>query len=282
MIVLSSSDKLTAQLSADVTTNQPVCYVSYCDEMPGRNVIKGNAATLANGTTPVVLAGSPMPGFFREIKYLSVQNVDTAAAQVSIKFDANGTTYELTKVTLAAGEKLEYSSESGFKVLANSGAVKTSLNQGNNPVSSEMSRVLLANDVVNNNAIANTIADVTGLSFPVTSGKLYYFRFVIFYDAAATTTGSRWAINGPSASYLAGLSRYGLTATSETLNYFNAYNIPAAANATSVGTTGNIAIIEGYITPSAAGDVIARFASEVSASAITAKAGSYVEYIQLT
>ena len=90
------------------------------------------------------------------------------------------------------------------------------------------------------------------------------------------------AINGPSASYLAGLSRYGLTATSETLNYFNAYNIPAAANATSVGTTGNIAIIEGYITPSAAGDVIARFASEVSASAITAKAGSYVEYIQLT
>lgn len=282
MIVLSSSDKLTAQLSADVTTNQPQCYVSYCDEMPGRNEIKGSATTLTNGTTPVVLAGSPMPGFFREIKYLSVQNVDTAAAQVSIKFDANGTTYELTKVTLAAGEKLEYSSESGFKVLANSGAVKTSLNQGNNPVSSEMSRVLLANDVVNNNAIANTIADVTGLSFPVTSGKLYYFRFVIFYDAAATTTGSRWAINGPSASYLAGLSRYGLTATSETLNYFNAYNIPAAANATSVGTTGNIAIIEGYITPSAAGDVIARFASEVSASTITAKAGSYVEYIQLT
>ena len=29
-------------------------------------------------------------------------------------------------------------------------------------------------------------------------------------------------------------------------------------------------------------DVIARFASEVSASAITAKAGSIVEYIQLT
>lgn len=282
MILLSSSDKLTAQLSADVTTNQPVCYVSYCDEMPGRNVIKGNAATLANGTTPVVLAGSPMPGFFREIMYLSVQNVDTAAAQVSIKFDANGTTYELTKVTLASGEKLEYSSESGFKVLANSGAVKTSLNQGNNPVSSEMNRVLLANDVVNNNASANTIADVTGLSFPVTSGKLYYFRFVIFYDAAATTTGSRWAINGPTTTYLAGTSRYGLTATTETLNYFNAYNTPAAANATSVGTTGNIAIIEGYITPSAAGDVIARFASEVSASAITAKAGSYVEYIQLT
>lgn len=282
MIVLSPTDRLTAQLAADVTTSQLQCFAAFEDELPGRNEIKGNSAITTNGATSVVVVDKPTPGYSREVKYLSVFNTDTASAQVSIKFDAGGTTYELAKFTLGSGEKLEYSSESGFKVFANSGAIKTSLNQGTNPSSSGLSRTILGSDVVNNNASANTIANVTGLSFPVISGKLYYFKFTIIYDAAATTTGSRWAINGPTNTYLAVTSEYGLTATTQTLNYVNAYDTPAAANATSVATAGNIAVIEGFITPSAAGDVIARFASEVSSSAITAKAGSMVEYIQLT
>jgi hypothetical protein len=40
-----------------------------------------------------------------------------------------------------------------------------------------------------------------------------------------------------------------------------------------------MAIIEGFILPSAAGTVIARFASEVTASAITALRGSFVQYM---
>ncbi len=57
-----------------------------------------------------------------------------------------------------------------------------------------------------------------------------------------------------------------------------AYGLPAASNLTSaVNTAGNMAIIEGVITPTANGNVQLRFASEVASSAITAKAGSYVE-----
>jgi hypothetical protein len=41
---------------------------------------------------------------------------------------------------------------------------------------------------------------------------------------------------------------------------------------------GNVAILEGFIQPSASGIVNARFLSEVAASAITAKAGSKVEW----
>lgn len=144
--------------------------------------------------------------------------------------------------------------------------------------SSYRTLVTLGSDVVNNNAIANTIADVTGLSFPVTNGTITRFVFTIIYNAAATATGSRWSINGPAFTLLGYSSRYSLTATSQTTNYANAYNIPAASNATSANTTGNIAIIEGIINPSANGTVIARFASEVLNSAITAKAGSTVEY----
>jgi len=132
--------------------------------------------------------------------------------------------------------------------------------------------VTLGADVVNNNGTANTLADVTGLSFAVTSGVTYHFSTLINYTSAATTTGSRWSINGP-AGTTSYTSKYTLTATSETTNYASAYNTPSASNGTSLAA-GNIAVIEGIVTPSANGTVTVRFASEVASSAITAKAGS--------
>lgn len=141
------------------------------------------------------------------------------------------------------------------------------------------SRVWLPGDVVNNNAVANSIADVTGLSFPVVAGTKYSFKFFIVYSSAVTTTGARWSINGPAATFIHYRSQYPTTATAITNNTALAgYNLPAASNASSL-TANNIAIIEGIIQPSANGTVIARFASEISASAITAIGGrSYVEY----
>jgi len=147
------------------------------------------------------------------------------------------------------------------------------------PSATTGSFTILSGDVTNNNASANTIADVTGLSFAVTSGITYKFKFFIVYTSAATTTGSRWSINGPSTTFLNYRSTYTLTATSETLNTgVAAYNLPSGASASSLASN-NIAIIEGIIKPSANGTVIARFASEVSSSAIVAKANqSYVEF----
>lgn len=140
---------------------------------------------------------------------------------------------------------------------------------------------VLTSDVINAEVVANTMTDVTGLSFPVVANSTYYFKFTIRYDAAATTTGSRWSIDGPATpTSLHYKSKYPITATTETINNATAYNIPAASNASSL-TTGNIAIIEGFITPSANGTVIARFASEVTVSAITALAGSMVQWIKL-
>lgn len=142
------------------------------------------------------------------------------------------------------------------------------------------STVRLASPVVNNNASANTLQDVTGLSFAVTTGNTYWFKFFILYTSAATTTGSRWTLNGPSTSLLYYRSKYTLTATSETTNFANAYGTPSASNASSLAA-GNVAVIEGVVTPSANGSVIARFASEVSGSAITALAGSFVWYMAI-
>ena len=132
--------------------------------------------------------------------------------------------------------------------------------------------VTLASDVVDNSG-ANTITDVTGLSFPVTAGVTYHFSALINYTAAATTTGSIWTVNGPAATTLSYTTKNTLTATTESTNFASAYNTPATANATSL-TVGNIATIEGIVTPSANGTLQVRFATEVNGSAITAKAGS--------
>ncbi|MEP7196071.1 MAG: hypothetical protein ABI851_06085 [Saprospiraceae bacterium] len=136
--------------------------------------------------------------------------------------------------------------------------------------------VLLSSDVINNNSIANTLTDVTGLSFSVTSGVTYHFYVLIPYSSAATTTGSRWTINAPTTTLLNYTSRYTLAATTQTLNFASAIGIPAACNATS--QLKSIAIIEGVIIPSASGTVIIRFASEIANSAITAKAGASLEW----
>lgn len=146
-----------------------------------------------------------------------------------------------------------------------------------------INRIVLAANVINNDATPDTIADVTGLSFPVVAGSTYKFKFFIVYTSAATTTGSLWAINGPAApTVLAMHSSYSLTNASLTQNEgISTYDDPATSNASS-SSGPNIAIMEGIIIPSVDGTVIARFASEVAASAITALGGvSYVEYQQI-
>jgi len=222
--------------------------------------------------------------YILEIDYISVYNNDTVNQTVTIKLDASGTEYILFKVTLAATEKIEYHEGQGFKVIASTGAVKQSINQGANASTSGLTAVVLGSDVTNNNAVANTIADVTGLSFSVTAAKMYYFKFVIYYTAAATTTGSRWGVNctAGTAANLSMISEYSLTTTTSTRNAnVQAFDSPAASNATSAATGNNMAILEGYFMPTANGTFIARFASEVANSAIVAKAGSVCYYQQL-
>jgi hypothetical protein len=148
--------------------------------------------------------------------------------------------------------------------------------------------VILTEDVINNNAVANTIADITGLSFSVTTTNYYWFRMVIHYTSAIATTGSRWSINGPSSNIYFYVD-YSLTAASTTqANGLSAYDTPANANSNTPTNTlsgtayiQGTAIIEGIMIAGDNGTVIGRFASEVANSAITAKAGSFIHWKQI-
>jgi hypothetical protein len=137
--------------------------------------------------------------------------------------------------------------------------------------------VTISTDVINRNAVANTLADVTGLSFTVKAGILYHFYAIIPYTSASPSNGSRWTIHAPASFLLNYVSRNTLTPTTETVNYANAVNIPAASNNTS-SVSGNLAIIEGLIKSSANGTLQIKFASETASTAITAKAGASLEF----
>jgi len=285
MIILNSTDNIQVKLSGSITTNQLECFSSYRDTTtttitPGRNFLN------TNNTTAVNLVGSPAVSTQRVVDYFSIYNADTVSATVTVQFDVSGTPYTLIVATLLTGEKLEYQEGRGFRSLSSIGGLKQGIELGYNDVSGA-SFAVLASDVTNSNATLNTIADVTGLSFAVTSGKTYWFRFVIPYTSAALTTGSRWSINGPAITLLYYESNYNLQyATVGTpgvlsQNYgLTAYDNPAVTNASS-NLSGNLATIEGILIPSATGTLIARFASEIANSAITAKAGAVVFYKQL-
>lgn len=279
LILNATTDNIQVVLGGAVTTNQLQCFSSWRD-ITTTAFTPGRTVTNTNSTTDVNLVPAPGASTQRVCDYLSVWNADTVGATVTIKFDANGTEYILWKGALGIGERLEYQEGHGFRVVTIDGSQKISQN-ANAPAVNALNVVVLASDVVNNNAVANTIADVTALSFAVTAGETYWFEFAIPYTAAATTTGSRWSINGPAAPTLLNYtSEYTLAATTKTLNNATAYDIPAASNATSL-TAGNVATVWGIIKPSGNGTVIARFASEVSSSAITAKAGATLRWMRV-
>ena len=280
MVLSTTTDKIDIVLSSPVAANQLRCVSTHTD-VNTKSV--GRTVTLTNNTTDVTLVPAPSANRIRQVDYISVYNQDTANASVTIKYDANGTEYIMWTGVLGAAERLEYLPSEGWNTYTNQGSFKSTISQGNNAISSSLSQVVLGSDVTNNNGTANTIADVTGLSFPVMAGNIYWFRFIIRYTSAATTTGSRWSVSGPgSPTFLTYKSEYSLTSTSLTINGgLTAYDLPAASNATSATTAGNIAIIEGFIQPSANGTVIARFASEIASSAIVAKAGSMCYHQQI-
>lgn len=147
------------------------------------------------------------------------------------------------------------------------------------PSSGSRNLVVTTADQISSNTSNDVLENVTGLSFSVVAGTLYRFYILIPYNSSSTNNGSRWTISCPTTTLLNYVSRYPITATTETLNYLSVQNFPLASNSTSLAT-GNMAILEGLIKPSANGTVQVRFASELpnSSNTITIKAGATLEW----
>ena len=279
ILLVGASDVLRVVTSSAANVD---IVAGFADHAAGVVTPGNQVSTVASASTTVII-GAAGADKQRTVRFLSIRNRHaTTANTITMQLFNGSVAYEVYKVTLAAGESLLYDESNGWQYLSAQGLPKTSQSHGSSAAVVQVANVVvLASDVVNNNAVANSIQDVTGLLFPVVSGGKYWFEFFIDYTSAATTTGSRWTINGPAFSRLAYSSNYSLTASSNIFNNAVVYDIPAASSASSANIAGNVAYITGVVTPSVAGNIIARFASEIAGSAITAKAGSVCRWIQV-
>lgn len=280
IILTNTTDKIQVILSNNITTSQMMCFASYRDTTstsitPLRNIIN------TNNITAVDLVGSPATSTQRVIDYLSIYNEDTVSNEVTILFNDGSNTYRLFVAKISTGEKIEYQEGIGFKVIGNGYSTKTinTINGIND--TTDFGIFVLGNDVISNGPTTNAGIEVPNLTVPVKANKVYWFRYVLFFDANATTTGSKWNIYGPDGS-LYYYILFPITSTTQYIMGGNAvYNTPGGPQATSPATTGNITLIEGFIRPNRDGFIIPIFASELaSPNDITLKSNSFVMYKQ--
>ena len=123
MILDGTAKSFEVVLSGVVTTNEIPIVVAYV-EFAAETVTPAANDTISNGTTAVTVVAAPASGLQRQLKFLSVVNIDTAAAEVTVRLNNSSTIRPIFVVTLAVDEQLIYSADGGFRVYDNAGAIK--------------------------------------------------------------------------------------------------------------------------------------------------------------
>lgn len=291
LLLASTSDKIRLTTSSTANIDVHASFADYDTAVTtasDRATFGRQNTTISTATTTDIVNSPGNATTDRSVKTITIRNRHALTSNTVTVIHTDGTNaMELISVVLVAGYQLCYDEGAGWSVRDNNGKMIQNSSTTSAAVSG-LNLVVLASDQVNNNGTANTIQDITGLSFDVVSGEGYWFKFKIIYTSAATTTGSRFTINGPgSPTWLGYRSSVGLasagTAGTDSFTETNSatYDNPSASNLTSPTASAaqlNTAIIEGFIQPSSNGTVIGRFASEVLSSAITAKKGSTIEW----
>lgn len=141
-----------------------------------------------------------------------------------------------------------------------------------------------ARSTANQTLSSNALADVTTLSFSVSAGVTYKFKFNVIYTSAATTTGIRLGLTAPAITSLAATVNVpsGVDGTASIFGgTINSSGDSVVSTATPVANTVHYGVVEGVIVPSASGTVQLRGATEVNASNVIIRAGSFVEVVEI-
>jgi len=266
MILELTTDTLEVVTSAAADVNSTVCWV----DASSTTLAPSGAGTQtpANITTATItnVLSAPGANTRRTVIYAMWRNEHASVAtDLEVRYDRNGTKQSQHKVTLQPGEALEFGPDILFFHLKN----VTLLNK--------ILRVTA--DVVN---ATTSFADVTGLTQAILSGKKYAFEAHLIHQTNATTTGSRFGVNGPASPTLLIVQKIsgetpGIAATNIAIGAATAYDTDGAASTTGPGATNTLCILSGLIIPSADGTFAIRFQSEIAvASGLTVKAGSWM------
>lgn len=123
MILDATTDNLEIILDKAITTNQLSFSVFY-NEYTSTSVTPSSNYGTTNSTTAVNLIAAPTSGRQRQLRYCSINNVDTADIGVKIRFNDNGSFRNVLYVYLRVNESIQYSEEMGWRVYDSSGGEK--------------------------------------------------------------------------------------------------------------------------------------------------------------
>lgn len=110
IIFATTTSSLEVVLAGAITTTQLPIVANWVDILTHDQSVSafGETDLLTSSTVAVTAVAAPAANHTRTLKSLTVFNADTVAATVTVRYNNGSSTRIMTKVTLAAGETLEY------------------------------------------------------------------------------------------------------------------------------------------------------------------------------
>lgn len=137
------------------------------------------------------------------------------------------------------------------------------------------------------NSSNTTWVDITGVSWPVVSGRKYWFRVMGIYQTAVTTTGMQLQFSGPTLTANTSPTIYrARQAASGVGSFFDAGQVGTLTPGASAGVT-NVNVdypfsFEGVIEPSSTTTMQLQFRSEINTTAVQIRPGCAGQLFDLT
>lgn len=277
LLLTSTTDKI--RLTSASVANLEV-HASFVDFLAGA-ATPGRTNTLISSITTTDIVASPAASTVRNVKLISVRNAHASTSNLITIVHTDGTNViSLWSGTLLAGESIVFAAEGmGWQYLDSAGNPKLAASKLN-----VMLRVTA--DVVN-----ATVAfiDITDLTVALLSGHKYSFEAHLYHQTNATTTGAQFGVNigaAPTLLNVAAIQQITSVVTGGAWgsgNMVTARDTAAVAETTGPGAANMLAIVSGFIIPSADGTFAMRCASEVAVAAgLTVKAGSWLHVVEAT
>jgi len=231
MIVLQNlTDSLEVKIGAAIFSGPVNVICSYNDSTLTRTIPFESSLTIGDvGSNTLVYP--PILYHVRTVTYLSAVNTDSVDAEVTFELSKSGVKSKLCKVTLAPGDKLEYTDGYGFKTVNADGEVKNSSTGGGGggsvvSVNGQTGAVVLDATDIGLGNVPNV--DATN---PANIVQTSSYRFVTDAEKATYQTGynnAAYASGGATTAITFDTSKYYGTATapissgSITYNFTNA------------------------------------------------------------
>lgn len=274
MLLLTATTDALKMVTSNGSAYDVDSICTYIDRTTSTGAIGAADRQLATATsaTTTTIVSAPGSNTTRKISSIFIRNTHaTSSVDVLVEIDANGTIYELHKVSLAAGSSIVYTPETGFTSLVDSGRGERILVMSSNVAFSSSS----------------AWGDITGLTCPMKAGIAYNVFACLTHQNNASTTGSRFGFNigaAPTSAHFWCIDVLTVSASAATIVAGAATARDTSLIATATGDTNpHLALISGTIIPSADGTFAMRAFSEVTVTnGVIVLAGSWMRVFRAT